>query len=162
MGSYQKFDLDPLYLGEEESNKTFLVNNQIIVDIDKQFLKLPDGQKRTFRKKTAGVLLAFLEQPNTPIASHHFLEKVWSGRIVSENVLKGSIYELRKLLKDEQKSMIVTIPKYGYLLTAQVSCPVNVIKSETKKTIVSRTLTKRTIIILVSLILVSTIAFTLM
>ncbi len=68
-------------------------------------------------------LLSFLAQnPNTVFTRDELIDSVWSNGFVSEQVVTQSIFELRKILKEDNvPSMIVTVPKRGYKLQATVT-----------------------------------------
>ncbi|OLQ91052.1 transcriptional regulator CadC [Vibrio ponticus] len=69
-------------------------------------------------------LLHFLaEHAGEVFCREELIEHVWDGAIVTDQVVTQSIFELRKLLKDgreEQTHYVVTVPKRGYKLVAQV------------------------------------------
>lgn len=52
------------------------------------------------------------------------IQYVWAGAIVTDQVVTQSIFELRKLLRDgreENTSYVITVPKRGYKLVANVT-----------------------------------------
>lgn len=67
-------------------------------------------------------LLSFLaSNPETVFSREELINTVWEGAIVTEQVVTQSIFELRKILTEcDQASIITTIPKRGYKLSAQV------------------------------------------
>ena len=68
-------------------------------------------------------LLSFLAQsPGAVFGREELIEHVWSGAIVTDQVVTQSIFELRKVLKDGRADcdrFIVTVPKRGYTLVAE-------------------------------------------
>ncbi|WDE13691.1 tetratricopeptide repeat protein [Thalassomonas haliotis] len=79
-----------------------------------------EGQETKLRAKTADVLnLLILSQGNV-VTAQYFFDHVWSGKYVGENVLKQSIKELRNCFADDTKTLISTITKQGYKLSAQI------------------------------------------
>jgi DNA-binding winged helix-turn-helix (wHTH) protein len=55
----------------------------------------------------------------SPVSQDEFLSEVWDGSYVTSQSIAQMIRSLRISLKDESKSIIVTIPKLGYQLTAE-------------------------------------------
>ncbi|WP_168195147.1 winged helix-turn-helix domain-containing protein [Shewanella sp. SNU WT4] len=68
-------------------------------------------------------LLAFLAQhTDTVFSREEIIQAVWDGAVVTEQVVTQSVFELRKILNECQHGdIIVTIPKRGYKLAAQVT-----------------------------------------
>ncbi|EEY46463.1 lysine decarboxylation/transport transcriptional activator CadC [Vibrio mimicus] len=69
-------------------------------------------------------LLHFLaEHTGEVFGREELIQHVWDGAIVTDQVVTQSIFELRKLLRDgreENLSYVVTVPKRGYKLVANV------------------------------------------
>ncbi|EID0059751.1 lysine decarboxylation/transport transcriptional activator CadC [Vibrio vulnificus] len=69
-------------------------------------------------------LLHFLaEHVGEVFGREELIQHVWDGAIVTDQVVTQSIFELRKLLRDgreENLSYVVTVPKRGYKLVANV------------------------------------------
>lgn len=69
-------------------------------------------------------LLHFLaEHAGEVFGREELIQHVWDGAIVTDQVVTQSIFELRKLLRDgreENLSYVVTVPKRGYKLVANV------------------------------------------
>jgi putative transposase len=71
------------------------------------------------RKKQSGVLALLCAKYPNPVSQEDFLAEVWEGGYVTSQSIAQMIRSLRLSLGDESKSIIVTIPKLGYQLTAQ-------------------------------------------
>jgi DNA-binding winged helix-turn-helix (wHTH) protein len=69
-------------------------------------------------------LLLLLEHPGTLLSKERFLQEVWRGIPVTDEVLTQCIKTLRRQLGDSatQPHLIETIPKHGYRFIAAVSC----------------------------------------
>ncbi|WDE03493.1 tetratricopeptide repeat protein [Thalassomonas viridans] len=94
-------------------NDTWIYNSatQVVIREEKE---------TKLRAKTAEVLnLLILNQGNV-VTAQCFFDHVWSGKYVGENVLKQSIKELRSCFADESKTLISTITKQGYKLSAKI------------------------------------------
>lgn len=74
------------------------------------------------------LLLLFIENPDKVIDRETIVERLWSGRYVTDNAINKQVANLRKLLDDDPKNAtyIQTVPKLGYRLI----CPINEVKPE--------------------------------
>lgn len=70
------------------------------------------GRRVSLRPKTAVLLKVLVQQPNQIVSKSQLAERVWGGRLVSEQSLFQAISELRAVLGDEP--MIITHPNRGY------------------------------------------------
>jgi len=73
------------------------------------------------RKKENEVLTLLCEKTPAPVSVEEFLQKVWPGCYVTSQSLAQIIRSLRIKLSDENKTLIVNIPKFGYAITEPVS-----------------------------------------
>ncbi|EHM45797.1 MAG: winged helix-turn-helix domain-containing protein [Yokenella regensburgei] len=71
------------------------------------------------RKKQSDVLALLCAQYPEPVSQAEFLAEVWGGGYVTSQSIAQMIRSLRVSLGDDTKSIIVTIPKLGYQLTAE-------------------------------------------
>lgn len=69
-------------------------------------------------------LLLLLQHPGTLLSKERFLQEVWQGLPVTDEVLTQCIKTLRRQLGDSAKQphLIETIPKHGYRFIAAVKC----------------------------------------
>ena len=69
-------------------------------------------------------LLLLLQHPGTLLSRERFLQEVWQGIPVTDEVLTQCIKTLRRQLGDSatQPHLIETIPKHGYRFIAAVNC----------------------------------------
>jgi DNA-binding winged helix-turn-helix (wHTH) protein len=69
-------------------------------------------------------LLLLLQHPGTLLSKERFLQDVWQGIPVTDEVLTQCMKTLRRQLGDSatQPHLIETIPKHGYRFIAAVSC----------------------------------------
>src|SRR4029077_9307224 len=72
--------------------------------------------------KAMGVLVCLAEHAGESVPKEELLQTIWPETFVSDDVLKGSISELRRVLEDDAKEprIIQTIPKRGYRLIAPI------------------------------------------
>lgn len=83
-------------------------------------IESPGGQQVALRKKNADVLLVLIKAQNQTVSTEQLYQQVWGKKVVSEGVIKRGIYDLRNLLEDHNKTLIVTIPRIGYRLATSV------------------------------------------
>ena len=82
-----------------------------------------DGTIVHLKPKVMGVLVCLAQYAGKPVSKDKLLESVWPDGFVTEDVLKHSISELRRVFGDDAQNpaIIQTIPKRGYRLVAKVS-----------------------------------------
>jgi DNA-binding winged helix-turn-helix (wHTH) protein len=85
-----------------------------------------NGESIHLSPKVMGVLVCLAQHPGQSVSKEDLLHTVWPDTFVGDDVLKGSISELRRVLEDDARepTIIQTIPKRGYRLVARVQ-PVN-------------------------------------
>lgn len=71
------------------------------------------------RKKQSDVLALLCAKYPEPVSQAEFLAEVWGGGYVTSQSIAQMIRSLRVSLGDDAKSIIVTIPKLGYQLSAE-------------------------------------------
>lgn len=76
--------------------------------------------------KVMQVLVCLAQHPGEPVSKETVLQAVWRGTFVSDDVLKRSIHELRRVFEDDAREprFIQTIAKRGYRLVAPLE-PLN-------------------------------------
>lgn len=70
-------------------------------------------------KKQSDVLALLCAKYPEPVSQTEFLNEVWRGGYVTSQSIAQTIRSLRVSLGDDTKSIIITIPKLGYQLTAE-------------------------------------------
>ena len=72
--------------------------------------------------KVMQVLVCLAEHAGQPVRKEMLIQTVWPDTFVSDDVLKGSVSELRRVFEDDAREphIIQTIPKRGYRLIARV------------------------------------------
>lgn len=81
-----------------------------------------DGTTNRLTPKAMAVLVCLAEHDGEPVPKEKLLQKVWPDTFVTDDVLKGSIAEIRRVLEDDAKEprIIETIAKRGYRLIGPV------------------------------------------
>lgn len=67
------------------------------------------------------LLCLLAQQPDQLLTRETLVQEIWDNYPGADEGLTNAVSFLRKLLGDEQKEMIRTIPKKGYLLKASIS-----------------------------------------
>lgn len=86
-------------------------------------LVAPNGDEIRFRSKTRQVFEELASRPNELLTRDELVETVWQGVIVSDDTLNQSIREIRKALVDDDRKVLETISRQGYILHGQQSKP---------------------------------------
>lgn len=81
-----------------------------------------DGRSIELQPKVFAVLALLVTEPGIAIARDAFLDRIWSGRFVTENVLARCILQLRHTLGDDaaHPTFIRTLRGHGYQFIAPV------------------------------------------
>ena len=85
-----------------------------------------NGEIVHLEPKVMDVLVCLAQRAGEPVSKEELLQTVWPDTFVTDDVLKRSISELRRVFGDDvrESRIIQTIPKRGYRLIASVE-PVN-------------------------------------
>ncbi|HTT23873.1 MAG TPA: winged helix-turn-helix domain-containing protein [Candidatus Sulfotelmatobacter sp.] len=85
-----------------------------------------NGTSTRVEPKVMEVLVCLSHHAGKPVSKEELLETVWPDTFVSDDVLKRSVSELRRVFEDDAREsrIIETIPKRGYRLLEAVQ-PVN-------------------------------------
>jgi TolB-like protein/DNA-binding winged helix-turn-helix (wHTH) protein len=81
-----------------------------------------NGASIHLQPKVMEVLVSLARQPDEAVPKDQLLKTVWPDTFVTDDVLVGSISELRRVFEDDAREprFIQTIPKRGYRLIAPV------------------------------------------
>ena len=82
-----------------------------------------EGRTVRLEPKVMGVLVCLAQHPGETVSKEQLFQAVWPNIIVTEDVLKRCIAELRRAFDDDARNphIIETISKRGYRLLAPVS-----------------------------------------
>jgi TolB-like protein/DNA-binding winged helix-turn-helix (wHTH) protein len=81
-----------------------------------------NGEKAHLEPKAMEVLVCLIEAEGNVVSKEQLIRQVWQDTFVTDDVLKVSIWQLRKAFHDDSKhpKVIETIPKSGYRLLLPV------------------------------------------
>jgi DNA-binding winged helix-turn-helix (wHTH) protein len=82
-----------------------------------------DGQSFTLEPKIMDVLCYLIAHPNKVISKQEFLDALWPGQTLGQEVITRAIFELRKTFSDDAKQpkFISTIPRKGYCFIHEIA-----------------------------------------
>jgi DNA-binding winged helix-turn-helix (wHTH) protein len=105
-------------MGEE----TYLINNRFLVDLQVHSAKdMHTEVEHHLEPRLIGVLSALLKKPGILVTREMLIKEIWNDYAGAEEGLTQAISSLRRLLADDAKEVVKTIPKKGYILTAPVA-----------------------------------------
>ena len=79
-----------------------------------------DGSELRLRPKTFAMLRFFLDNPGRLMSRDELIGRLWPGVAVTDDSLTQCVGDLRQAFGDRAAHVLRTIPKRGYMLTAQV------------------------------------------
>jgi TolB-like protein/DNA-binding winged helix-turn-helix (wHTH) protein/Tfp pilus assembly protein PilF len=81
------------------------------------------GEALRLEPKVMALLLCLSERAGEVVLKESLIQRVWSDRFVSDEVLTTTVFELRKALGDEAKNprFVQTVPRKGYRLIASIA-----------------------------------------
>lgn len=97
--------------------------NDWVLSVDENKLYRQDREV-TVEPRLINLLHFLAEHASEVFNREELIQYVWAGAIVTDQVVTQSIFELRKLLRDgreENTSYVITVPKRGYKLVANVT-----------------------------------------
>lgn len=99
----------------------YLINSRFLVDVQVHCIKdMSTGVDHHLEPRLIEVLVALLKNPGILVTRETLIQEIWNDYGGAEEGLTQAISTLRKLLADETKDIIRTVPKKGYMLMAPV------------------------------------------
>ena len=81
---------------------------------------LANGVERALRHKYFALLHHFVENPGRLVDRDEIVQAVWTGIAVSDGSIAQCVMDIRRALGDDAQQLLRTVPRRGYLFTAQV------------------------------------------
>jgi predicted ATPase/DNA-binding winged helix-turn-helix (wHTH) protein len=81
---------------------------------------LKDGVEIKLRPKVYEALKYLVEHPGRLIGKQELIQAVWPDAFVTDDSLVQCAVELRRALADEKQQLLKTVPRRGYIFTADV------------------------------------------
>lgn len=84
-----------------------------------------EGREVPLQPKVFSTLLYLVERSDRVVPREEFLDALWSGTFVTDNVLSRSIREVRRALGDEagDPAFVKTVPRVGYHFVGEIDGP---------------------------------------
>lgn len=89
-----------------------------VFDLEHQELRDASGARVTLRPRTLAVLNCLARKADHVVAKEELMQAVWPDLVVTDDSLVQCIGELRRALKDEERSVLRTESRRGYRLVA--------------------------------------------
>lgn len=103
-------------------NPTILSFDQFELDLLRGCVRVA-GNHVDLRPKTFHLLSHLAENPGRLVSKQELHDAVWGHVVVSDDTLVQCIRELRQKLGDDDRTLIQTVPRRGYLLNASRQAP---------------------------------------
>jgi adenylate cyclase len=91
-----------------------------VLDDGRGTLKAPDGTETVLRPKTLDLLRLMLRNPGRVVARQDILDAVWPNLFVTDDSITQCVVELRKAMGGAGPDLLKTVPRRGYLMTAEI------------------------------------------
>ena len=102
--------------------KPFVINHRFQVDSSLHLLIDRNRQTEVRMERRHIILLCLLSANQGSLLKREFLvSEIWNDYGGGDEALTQSISVLRKLLEDQQKTLIETVPKKGYIMHATIT-----------------------------------------
>ena len=79
------------------------------------------GEEIKLRPKVYETLKYLVEHPGRLIGKQELMQAVWPDAFVTDDSLVQCTLELRRALDDRSQQLLKTVPRRGYVFTAEVS-----------------------------------------
>jgi len=110
---------DTSSLMESAAEPPLLCFGPFTLDIDRGVL-VQNGTEIPLRPKSFDVLLFLLKHAGRLVSRDALIQAVWPDVIVTDDSLTQCLTEIRKALDDDQRTIVRTIPRRGYLFDLPV------------------------------------------
>lgn len=87
-----------------------------VIDLDADELRSATGEQIDLRPRTFAVLRLLAENAGRLVTKGEIMAKVWDDVAVTEDSLVQCIGEIRKAISDDERRILRTVPRRGYLL----------------------------------------------
>jgi len=106
--------------------ESFYINNRFFTDPTTNIVKEIKGANETRLEPRLMLLLCILSNNEGKVVSREFLIKeIWNDYGGADEGLTQAVSFLRKIIGDQHKEIIETVPKKGYILHATISKYIN-------------------------------------
>jgi DNA-binding winged helix-turn-helix (wHTH) protein/TolB-like protein len=92
------------------------VVNGVVVDLENETLRAPDGTARVLRPQSFATLRHLIGNPGRLVSKDELMAAVWRGVAVTDDSLVQCIHDIRRAIGDDAHAIIVNVPRRGYRL----------------------------------------------
>jgi TolB-like protein/DNA-binding winged helix-turn-helix (wHTH) protein len=96
---------------------------RVVIDLGAERVVDSAGRPCPFRPQTFAVLRHLLANRGRLVTKDELMQAVWPGVAVTDDSLVQCIGEIRRLLGDEGKKLVETVPRRGYRLAPPAAAP---------------------------------------
>ena len=89
-----------------------------VVDLARDELRNSAGDHIYLRPRSFAVLRTLAERAGTLVTKDEIFENVWDDATVTEDSLTQCIAEIRRAIGDQERRILRTVPRRGYVLTS--------------------------------------------
>ncbi len=89
-----------------------------VVDLAAGDLRTADGDYVELRPRSFAVLRLLAENAGRLVTKDEIIEQVWGDVVVTEDSLTQCVADIRKAIGDDERRILRTVPRKGYLLVA--------------------------------------------
>jgi len=112
---------DPLV--KDEIGQILFSFGPFILDVSRSLLSC-NGEEVSLRPKSFDVLTYLLKHPGRLVSRDELISAVWPDVIVTDDSLTQCLTEIRRALGDDQREIVRTVPRRGYLFELPVEASV--------------------------------------
>ena len=105
----------------EKSRRAAYRFDRFTLDPDRGALLGPDGAELTLRPKSFALLQLFVENAGRLLDRDAIMTAVWPDVFVSDDSITQCVRDIRRAFGDESQTLVRTIPRRGYVFSAEVS-----------------------------------------
>jgi len=106
---------------EKLPGRAYYYFDRFVLDLHRGALLALDGAELPLRPKSFALLQLLLENAGKLLNRDTIMEAVWPDVFVTDDSITQCVGDIRRALGDEAQRLVRTVPRRGYLLTAEVS-----------------------------------------
>lgn len=92
------------------------------LDLDRAALSV-DGRAVSLRPQSFDVLRVLVENRGRLVSKELLFREVWGSQAVTDDSISQCLGDIRRALNDQQKTIVRTVPRRGYILEADLLAP---------------------------------------
>ena len=108
----------------QEMSSRKLSFDSFCIDLDRETLSGPKGSgpkgEVSLRPKSFAVLVHLVQNAQELVTKDELMDAVWADTIVTDGALTQCIIDIRKALNDDERSIIRTVPRRGFIFDKAV------------------------------------------